>query len=352
MGKNGDKNTGRKSFIRERKGASKRAVPAPAVDVYRMSFKDALNAFVIAKKAEGMRPRTISDYHKHMQYLTEFLTEHHPEVTTIQDLTPTIIRDYINYMKYDRVQFDGIEGRDKGVKGLSDMTINVRLRTLKAMCRFWHAEGYLPTNPAENIKLMKMDEDEDSLEGFTNAELKRLFGVLDTRQFSHYRDKVMFLLLLDTGIRVNELVNVKITWLDQKQLTLTVPAEISKNRKARDIPVTRKVMKMLLELHEETKEYFGETEYLFLTAYGDLMTADAFRRRLWKYAKKAGLKRATPHMFRHTFARDYLLNGGDVFTLQRILDHADIATTRRYVQMDTEHIKAQHAKFSPAHKYL
>lgn len=339
----------KRSFIRERKSITKKSTASAAVN--QMTFKEALNVFVIAKKAEGMRPRTISDYKKHVEYLLTFLSERHPEVTIIQQLTPTVIRDYINYMRRDRIKYDGVDGRDKGVKGLADTTINVRLRTLKTMCRFWHAEGYLPNNPAENIKLIKTDEC-DSLRGFTESELKRLFGTLDTRQFSNYRDKIMFLLLLDTGIRVNELVNVKISWLNLKQLTLTIPAEIAKNRKARDIPLSRKVMKLLLELHEETKEYFGETEYIFLTAYGDTMNTDSFRRRLWKYAKKAGLKRATPHMFRHTFSREFLLNGGDVFTLQRILDHADITTTRRYIQLDTEHIKQQHAKHSPVNKYL
>ncbi|WP_420490850.1 tyrosine-type recombinase/integrase [Neobacillus drentensis] len=76
-------------------------------------------------------------------------------------------------------------------------------------------------------------------------------------------------------------------------------------------------------------------------------TEDAFRRRLNRLKGKLNIPKLHPNMFRHTFARNYVLNGGDIFTLQRILDHADIQTTRKYVQMDNEHIREQHNKFSP-----
>lgn len=345
----------RKTPVRERKGKSavkeRRAVTSAADSFPELTFQEALELFVNAKKAEGMRPRTIHDYHKHMEWFRRFLSEFYPDVTTIQQLTVDIIRHYINYLKDERNPYAGDKTREKAVKGLSVNTINIRLRTLRAMCRFWTVEGYLPVNLMEKIKLLRTDSVDD-LTGYTEKEIKALFNALDVRQYSGFRDKIIMLLLLDTGIRINELVNIKISDLDRKRLTLTVPAEIAKNRKTRTIPVSRKVMKLLFELYEENKFYFEPTEYLFLTAYGEKMFPDTFRRRLWKYAKEAGVERATPHKFRHTFARDYLLNGGDLFTLQLILDHADISTTRRYVQMDENHIKQQHMKFSPVNKYL
>jgi integrase/recombinase XerD len=84
-----------------------------------------------------------------------------------------------------------------------------------------------------------------------------------------------------------------------------------------------------------------------MNAYGEDFTDDAFRRRLNRLKSKLNIQKLHPHMFRHTFARNYVLNGGDIFTLQRILDHADIQTTRKYVQMDNELIREQHNKFSP-----
>jgi integrase/recombinase XerD len=345
----------RKTPVRERKGKSyvkeRKTMVSNVSMVQELTFDEALELFVTAKKAEGMRPRTIHDYYKHMEWFRRFLSEFYPDVTTIQQLTPEVIRSYITYMKDERSPYEGDERREKAIKGLSVNTINIRLRTLRVMCRFWYSEGYLSANPMEKIKLLKSDSVDD-LTGFTDTEIKKLLGAVDTRQYSGFRDKIIMLLLLDTGIRINELVNIRIEHLDTKRLTLTIPAEVAKNRKSRDIPVSRKVMKMITELHEENKQYFDEQDYVFLTAYGEPMIPDTFRRRLWKYAEEAGVERATPHMFRHTFSREYLLNGGDIFTLQRILDHADITTTRRYIQLDTEHIKTQHTKYSPVSRYL
>jgi integrase/recombinase XerD len=347
--------TPRKTPIRERKGKNlvkdRIAVASAATISLELTFKEALELFVNAKKAEGMRPRTISDYYKHIEWFTRFLSEFYPDVTTIQQLTADIIRNYINYLRDERNPYAGDKTREKDVKGLAVNTINIRLRTLRAMCRFWTEEGYIAANPMEKIKPLRKDSVDD-MTGYTEKEIKALFSVLDVRQYSGFRDKIIMLLLLDTGIRINELVNVQISHLDVKRSTLTIPAEIAKNRKSRTIPVSRKVMKLLLELHDENKQYFEPTEFLFLTAYGEQMIPDTFRRRLWKYAQEAGVERATPHKFRHSFARDFLMNGGSVFALQLILDHADIATTRRYVQLDDSHIKEQHQRFSPVSKYL
>lgn len=102
--------------------------------------------------------------------------------------------------------------------------------------------------------------------------------------------------MLDTGIRINEVCNIRIQHLDRNRLTLTIPAEVAKNRKSRTLPVSRKVMKMMVELHEENKEYFNEQEHVFLTAYGEAMIPDTFRRRLWKYAEEAGVASDSAHV--------------------------------------------------------
>ena len=198
--------------------------------MFELTFQEALEIFVTAKKAEGMRPRTIHDYYKHMEWFQRFLSEFHPDITKIQQLTPEIIRSYIAYMKEERKPYAGVEEREKETKGLSVNTINIRLRTLRVMCRFWTEEGYLPVNPMEKIKLLKSDSVDD-LRGFTEKELKNLFGVLDTRQYSGFRDKIIMLLMLDTGIRINEVCNIRIQYLDRNRLTLTIPAEVAKNRK-------------------------------------------------------------------------------------------------------------------------
>lgn len=337
--------------IGKRKVSERKNVSTDNQTVIQTPFKEALELFVTAKKAEDMRPRTIDDYYKHVEWLMNYLKEFYPDVTTIDQLTPSIIRAYINYLKNERKPYQGNKSRQKKKKGLSINTINIRLRTLRVMCRFWTADDYLDKDPMENIKILRSDTVDD-VNGFTEQEMKALMGVLDTRKYTGYRDKIIILLLLDTGIRISELANLRIDQLDHKNLTMFIPPDVAKNRKGRTVPVSRKVMKMLLDLHEENKEYFESQEHIFLTAFGDPIIPDTFRRRLARYKEEANIEKATPHMFRHTFARDYILNGGDLFTLQLIIGHKQTETTRRYIQMDEKHVKQQHMRFSPATKYI
>jgi integrase/recombinase XerD len=314
------------------------------------TLDEALETFINAKEAEGVRSRTICDYRSHIKYLKLFLIENNYTLNFITELTSKVIREYIIYMKSKKAYF-GIDKREKNELGLSINTINIRLRTLRTMCNFWFNEGILSSNPITNIKNVKDDEQRE-VQGLSDEELKKLLAYFDTKQYAQWRDKTLILLLLDTGMRINEAVNLKVHQIDFKGLFIHVPSQIAKNRKGRDVPVTREVAKLLQELYRETCNYFGECEYVFYNAYGEIFTADAFRRRLNRIKRKIGMGSLHPHMFRHTFCRNYILNGGDIFTLQKIVDHSDIKTTRQYLQMETEHINKQHNKYSPVRKYL
>ena len=158
------------------------------------------------------------------------------------------------------------------------------------------------------------------------------------------------MLLLDTGLRINEAISLTAEQVDFQQNTVFVPSKIAKNRKYREVPISREISKRLRQLLVETEQYFGEGCQLFMNAYGEDFTADAFRRRLNRLKTKLNIPKLHPHMFRHTFARNYILNGGDIFTFQKILDHADIQTTRKYIQMDAKHLRQQHNEFSPVRR--
>ena len=234
-------------------------------------------------------------------------------------------------------------------KGLSVYTINIRLRNLKTIFRFLFNEEIITKNPTSNIPLVKDDAHEE-VQGLTDEEIDSILASYDDKLFAQWRDKTLVLLLLDTGLRINEAISLTAEQIDFQQNTLLVPSNIAKNRKYREIPISREISKRLKQLLDETEQYFGEGCQLFMNAYGDHFTADAFRRRLNRLKVKLDIPKLHPHMFRHTFARNYILNGGDLFTLQKILDHADIQTTRKYIQMDSEHIRQQHNKFSPVRR--
>lgn len=348
----------KRSFIgtRDRKVTRTNEVRQPAKKLQdlekRLTLQQALTLFVRAKETEGVRPRTVREYINHIGYLTDYLTEEvGVQEAYLDDLTGDLIREYINFMLTQKRRYDSSIGRQDKTVGLSANTVNIRLRTLRTMCRFWHEEGYTETNPMKNIKPVKTDQ-EDEVPGLSDAELEVIFASFDETQFAEWRDKVLCTLLLDTGLRINEAVSLTIDRIDFRVYTIYVPSQIAKNRRNREVPISREVAKLLKELHEESSRYFGEIEEVFITAYGEPLTTDAFRKRLNRLKATLGLERLSPHMFRHTFCRNYLLNGGDLFTLQKIVDHADIKTTRKYIQMNTEHVRAQHHKYSPVKRLL
>ena len=286
----------------------------------RYTLDEAIEIFIQAKEAEGIRKSTINGYYDTVRYFKDWLNK---DINDIEQITPVIIREYINYLKNDRLPYQGDDKREGTKKGLSVYTINIRLRNLKTIFRFLFNEEIINKNPTSNIPLVKDDAHEE-VQGLSDEEIDAILASFDDKSFAQWRDKTLVLLLLDTGLRINEAVSLTSENIDFHQNTLIVPSSIAKNRKNREIPISREISKRLKQLFDETEQYFGEGTQIFMNAYGDDFTADAFRKRLNRLKKKIDIPKLHPHMFRHTFARNYILNGGDVFTLQKILDHADI----------------------------
>lgn len=304
-----------------------------------MSLEDAKHFVHDYKRSEGMRERTLFDYIRIADYFIEWLAKHCPDIVYINEITSGIIRDYINYLLYEHIN------EQTGNVGLSPVTINVRLRNMSAFFNVLHAEKVINRNPMAMIKRLKTDE--DTFEPLSDIEIERLLKVLDTDEYAQFRDLVSIYLILDTGIRVSEMYDLKIDHVNFKARAIYLPGDVTKNRKNRILPLSNEVINLLMELISEV-QYNWETDLVFVSNFGEPYNPSSFRRRLDNYKRKAGInKRVTPHGLRHQFCRDYVLNGGDIFTLQRIAGHSDIATTRKYIQFTDDDLKASHAQFSP-----
>ena len=127
---------------------------------------------------------------------------------------------------------------------------------------------------------------------------------------------------------------------------------LGKGSKERMVPIGAKVHRTLWKYLQRYRSQPANPlcPTLFLTAAGNPITTDRLRTIIEKYARKAGIEgvRCSPHTFRHTFAISYLRNGGDVFSLQRILGHSSLEIVRIYVNYAEADIKACHRRFSPA----
>lgn len=199
------------------------------------TLQEVLDIFLHAKVADGVQQTTLGEYVRHIRDLTDYLTIHHPSFKYVSDLTPSMIRDYITYSKNKKVH--------SGDRQPEKNTINIRLRTLRTMCKFWFEEGIALNNPMKNIKNLKMDAEEEG-KGFLDEEVALILNYFNERNFREWRDKLLVLLFLDTGIRINEAISVKIPNVDFKESSIFIPPEINKNRKGRHNPVSRNVSKL------------------------------------------------------------------------------------------------------------
>lgn len=306
------------------------------------------NVFLRAKQVEGLKPRTLNDHKNHYRYLQRWLTEDHPTLK-LEELTADHVRQYINFMLTEQGLYNGhptLQGFNTAT-GLSPATVNIRTRTLKCFLKFLRDEGFLQTDLASRVKLQKVAE--DTIGAFTKEEVLLLLSSPNQREYIGFRDYV--LLLLDTGLRINEVLNLKTNDFNAADKTITVPAAVSKNGKSRIVPLTKRTVELLVALAQENQQQFPKHSFsnVFLLNNGKSLTYNQAYERIRLYGDKAGIKstRVSPHTFRHTFAKLYILNGGDPFTLQKILGHHDISMVRKYVQMNQHDIQEKHEQCSP-----
>ncbi|WP_227936037.1 tyrosine-type recombinase/integrase [Alkalihalobacillus deserti] len=295
--------------------------------LHSLTLHEMFEKFMVYKRTEALANRTINDYYKHFDYFKEYLRND----LTSEEITSDLLRGFIGYMLHE--------------KKLSPVTANVRIRTMRAFMRYCYNEGYLSNPVHEIFKPVKTPQ--DTLESLTPAEIKKLLSVIDDELYTGFRDNVIIFILLDTMVRISELVAIKRRNVDLKAGFIKLEAEETKTRRTRSVPLSSKTMKLLNEYIIETED-FGEEE-LFLTYDGHSINPSTVRHKLREYGERAGInnKRVSPHTFRHTGALLYILNGGDPFSLQKILGHTDMSMVRKYIQMTDVDVRRQHNSFSP-----
>ena len=313
---------------------------------------EAFNLFIQSKIAEGLRPRTIDDYQKTWGYVNDWLDENGFNITYVHEYETDMFRAYIKYITEEKKRYEGHtylnpDNAQYGI-GLKPATVNGRIRGLKSAFNWFLQEGYVIKNPMNNVKLQK--DDIDKLPSFNKSQIKRLLSVCDQRSYVGFRDYVFQILLLDSGMRINEALSLRKQDLDVKTRIIELDAKLNKNRRARTIPLSNETIKLLSELILENNIHFPQMDYIFLSVYGNHLRDTQANKRLKHCGVLSGVDqevKVSAHVYRHTFATNYILNGGDPYTLMRILGHSNISMVRRYIQMNNKDIKEAHAKYSP-----
>jgi integrase/recombinase XerD len=192
--------------------------------------------------------------------------------------------------------------------------------------------------------LSELDNSESYIGPFEEAEMISLLAQPDRSSFASYRDYTIMLVLLDTGVRVSELVNMKMSDVDIHGSRVKVWGKGSKEREVIFQATTGRFLHRYMQLRGSDQH-----DYLWITDMGNPMNPRGFQERLTLYGRQAELNsvRVSPHTFRHTCAKMYILKGGYILSLQKLLGHSSLEMVRHYVDLWGSDLQQMHRKYSP-----
>ncbi len=237
--------------------------------------------------------------------------------------------------------------------GYTASSICRHISAIKGFCRFLLIERIIDEDPSENIQSPRKWErlpkalSHDEIRGVLRVSTQSGGGEKRSlRRALSYRNATMLELLYSSGLRVSELVTLKVDDIHFEAGFLRV---IGKGSKERIVPVHQRAIERIKEYLKDYRPLLlkrNHSEYIFLTGRSAPMTRQRFWQTMKSYGKELGLE-ISPHTVRHTFATHLLEGGSDLRSLQKMLGHADIATTQIYTKVTMDRIKKIYQEHHP-----
>ncbi len=271
---------------------------------------------------------TEMSYRRDLVKVKNFMQEQ--GIEDVKKITSTNLNSYILYL--EKNQF-------------SAATISRNIASLKAFYHYMCKEGMVMEDVAETLHAPKIEKKVPEV--LSTDEVVRLLEQPSGNSPKEIRDKAMLELLYATGIRVTELITLKISDINM-QMGYIVCRD---NGKERIIPFGNAAKNALQHYLEGTRQVMvadAESEYLFTNCSGQPMSRQGFWKLIKYYARKAGIvSDITPHTLRHSFAAHLVENGADLRSVQEMLGHSDISTTQIYMNMNRNRLREVYAKAHP-----
>ena len=234
-------------------------------------------------------------------------------------------------------------------KTQSSSSVSRVLATLRTFYKYLVRDGKIQKNPFSSIKNPKMPK--KILEVLNEQEVKKFLESIPSSTYLELRDKAMFELLYACGMRVSEIVDLKLADIDFDEGLIRF---IGKGNKERITPVgdsAKDCLGKYIRAARYNLERERKSENVFLNRNGQKLTRQGFWKILKKYAGKANVsKNLYPHLFRHSYATHMLERGADLRIVQELLGHSSISTTQIYTNINKKHVKETYFKYHPRDK--
>ena len=277
---------------------------------------------------QGLSKSTLSAYRSDINVLGKWASNKHLE---IEDISRADLLDFI---------------ADKAHSGISARTSARMLSSFRRFYGYLFQEEIISTNPTEKISMPKIGKSLPKL--LTEEEVLQLIKAPNSKKPLGFRDRTMLEILYATGLRVSELVSLKLADVNLNQGYVRVMGKGSKERLVPMGNIAKRRLKNFLD--GPITEILGErqSEFLFPTKTSKHMSRQAFWQIIKKYSKKVGIKSdLSPHSLRHAFATHLINHGADLRVVQMLLGHSDLSTTQIYTHIAQHRLKDIHQKHHP-----
>ena len=308
------------------------------------SFVVLLKEYRLNLEALNRSPKTIDWYLEIIPRYFHFL-ESHSLLKPLHLLGTKELREYIIYLQ-NATRWAYNPNVKKATGSLSPFSIQGHVRALKAFWSWLLREGYIEHNPLNRFPLPKVPD--YPIKVLSHDQITRLLRVTDKSTPKGERNHTIILLFYDTGIRVSELVNIRIDDIDLQHNFIKV---LGKGQKVRSVPFSNETRKHVSRYLSNSRTQICQVDspFLFPTYYGQHISINCVQQLLRRLAHRADLNgiKCSPHILRHTFATESVANGANVFVLKEIMGHSSLITTMKYTHLQPHDLRIHHAGFSP-----
>jgi len=307
-----------------------------------LTIDELISRYELSNRADGKSPKTVKWYSEMLNSFSVHMKVKQ-QCHDISDFTIDAVRGYILYLRH-KPKFQGHPYTPEQSKPLSAKTLQCHVRAVKAFSSWLHADGYTTENRLKNLKLPKAPS--KIMEPLTPEEIKKVIATINKNSPSGLRNHAILVTLLDTGLRASEITS---TTLGQLNLEAGYIKTMGKGAKERIVPIGKFTQMTLWQYIQKVRPAPGDSDCdnLFLSHTGKTITINAMKLLFSRLARSSGVERLHAHLCRHTFAINYLLNGGDIFSLREILGHTTLEMVNHYLHFTSSQITAQHRKYSP-----
>ncbi len=289
------------------------------------TIDDAFMDFMKFCRVKNLADATLFFYEKSWEKFKEFYNG------DLENITSDVIDDYILYLKKNT--------------DCKDISINTHLRGIRAILYYFMEMGHI-----EEFKISMLKAEKKVKETYTDRELKLLLEKPDVKKcdFSEYRNWVIINFLLATGCRSKTIRNIQVKDLDLENCIVKFAK--TKNRKQQIVPISNQ-LSLILNEYLEYRQPESDENYVFVSVYGEKMNPSNLNLAISRYNNRRGVRKAGIHLFRHTFAKKWIQNGGNIFSLQKMLGHSSLDMVKEYVHLFGEDIRRDYDRFNPLSEF-